>query len=749
MEQLEEIYTIIDSMSDNLRNGYMELSALGAEDPTSKNLDKLDDTVTTLQNQLNNCMNILVELGAGSPTEEGVPAFESALNSVQSSLQSCYNTLKNMGVGEGEVTLDKMSEAVNQFQTDVNSAWQAAEAKGATIPETPDVAGLANAIASISAQPESVPVGEYGRITYYTMNTNNEIEFISLALDTENDFNALCDSTNSATAQLTLKGVTFDKSHVVEFTSNKMPDAVPDYFLYRFEKMAYGTVTIPSNVTSIGSYFMANCWAWNNLVDYSRATALSSIGPRFCAWQYSFNKAVDLSATQITSIPERFFQSALAINSTITLPNTVTSVGDYFLAWSHLLSTGQPLVIPDSVVSIGNYFFYCDRQYNNMITIGAGVQTIGNYFLYSCNSLRTQVIFNGNFTSIGNYFMGYTASYDKTVELTGNHATLGTNFMTNTSMNSANSSASENLSVTLSGSWTSIGTRFMSFQAWASPNISINGDDLTIGTYFFWKNGNTSKSTISITGSTSGSLSYFVSYNPSWNGTISLAGGVTELATSCFCSLPAFSQTLALPDSIVTIGNSCLYKMNCAYAPTGLDNVTTIGNYFLYGCTNMNNIVSLPSTQSVGNYMGAYSSLGFLPKMPNVQSIGTYFFAFSRVYDISEWNNYVSLSSIGSNCLRDCYGITPLVTGSLIMPSTLATVPDAFMAYCYNWSGVVYVSKTTMFESSVSTFSSGNYSHVALYTNGIVFTGQGGSLAQMTIGSSANAPLRKTSYVSS
>lgn len=653
------------------------------------------------------------------------------------------------------MTLEKLSQAVAQMTIDVNSIWNTLEEKGATAPETPNLTGVADAIANLPPALD-LSVGQYGRILYTNTLEDGSLEIIPVKLESETDFTGLCNETDSNTAELTVNGHTFQKQQLIEFTSAAMPNEIPGYFLYRCCYLSLGTVSIPSNVTTIGAYFMANCSSWNKKIDYSNATGLTSIGDYFCAWQYVFNQDVDLSNAPLTAIPNRFMQSNAAFTSNLTLPDTITSIGDYFMAWSMGVSTCGNITIPNSVVSIGNYFLLKCYQFNAVLTIGSGVQTIGSYFLFYNVILNTQVIFNCTVTSIGDLFMNRTYSYDKTVEIAGNHATLGQGFMNNTSMNSVNADASENLSVILSGTWSSIATRFLSFGAWCSPNIVINGENLTIGSYFHSKNCNTSSASITITGTTSGTLGdYFIAHCPTWDGELSLASGITSIGDCFMYNLPSYTGQLTLPTTVTTIGNYFCYKhLANSNLPLGLDNVTTVGNYFGYGSWVSRwatKTLSMPKCTTIGNGFCMNSGLNVLPSLPNITTIGTYFCGGSRLIDISAWNDYSKLSSLGEHCFRSCLSILPLSLGSLIIPSTLANVPNGFMYGCYNFSGVVYVSNSTMFATSNYTFTAWNWSNAPLYQTGITFTGQGGSSAQMTIGNltGTKSNYRKTSYVSS
>jgi len=104
----------------------------------------------------------------------------------------------------------------------------------------------------------------------------------------------------------------------------------------------------------------------------------------------------------VTSIENVAFANC-SITS-ITIPNSVTSIGSYaFEACTSL--TG--ITIPNSVTSIGDYAFsYCPSL--DGVTIGEGVTSIGEYAFEDCTSL-TGITIPANVTSIGqNAFIGCT-----------------------------------------------------------------------------------------------------------------------------------------------------------------------------------------------------------------------------------------------------------------------------------------------------------------------------------------------------
>ena len=83
--------------------------------------------------------------------------------------------------------------------------------------------------------------------------------------------------------------------------------------------------------------------------------------------------------------------------TSVTIPNSVTSIGNYVFCDCWDLTS---VTIGNSVTSIGNYaFYYCWDL--TSITIPNSVTSIGNYAFYNCSDL-TSITIPESVTSIGN-----------------------------------------------------------------------------------------------------------------------------------------------------------------------------------------------------------------------------------------------------------------------------------------------------------------------------------------------------------
>ena len=96
----------------------------------------------------------------------------------------------------------------------------------------------------------------------------------------------------------------------------------------------------------------------------------------------------------VTSIGERAFSYHCYDVTSITIPNSVTSIGEYAFACCCNL---ESITIPNSVTSIGEYaFYYCSGL--TSITIPNSVTSIGSQAFAGCSGLNSIIVESGNTT---------------------------------------------------------------------------------------------------------------------------------------------------------------------------------------------------------------------------------------------------------------------------------------------------------------------------------------------------------------
>ncbi len=123
------------------------------------------------------------------------------------------------------------------------------------------------------------------------------------------------------------------------------------------EDIVNGTIIIPDNITSIGSYAFSWCHRLKSII----------------------------ISDNVNSIGGSAFFGCSGLTS-VVIPDNVTYIGDYAFSGCNGLTN---ITIPDNVVSIGDGVVeYCVNLTN--ITIGSCVTRIGVFAFYGCNKLKTQ-----------------------------------------------------------------------------------------------------------------------------------------------------------------------------------------------------------------------------------------------------------------------------------------------------------------------------------------------------------------------
>lgn len=108
----------------------------------------------------------------------------------------------------------------------------------------------------------------------------------------------------------------------------------------------------------------------------------------------------------------------------VSISATATSVPNYFLGYSRKLSD---LAIPDTLTSMGDYFLTNCISFNQGITIPSPITTLPNKFMFECHSFNSPLNLN-NVTVIGQYFLHNATSFNQTLNVT-NITEVGTGFL--------------------------------------------------------------------------------------------------------------------------------------------------------------------------------------------------------------------------------------------------------------------------------------------------------------------------------
>ena len=224
------------------------------------------------------------------------------------------------------------------------------------------------------------------------------------------------------------------------------------------------SITIPSNVTSIGARAFYNCYSLSSITIPS---SVKSIGT------YTFYNCFSLSSitipSSVKSIGNNAFEQCFSLSS-ITIPSSVTSIGARAFYNCYNLSS---ITIPSNVTSIGTYAFYNCYSLSS-ITIPSNVTSIGARAFYNCYSLSSITI-PSSVKSIGTYTF-YNCFSLSSITIPSSVKSIG---------NNAFEQCFSLSSITIPSSVTSIGARAF-YNCYNLSSITIPSNVTSIGTYAFY-----------------------------------------------------------------------------------------------------------------------------------------------------------------------------------------------------------------------------------------------------------------------
>jgi hypothetical protein len=450
-------------------------------------------------------------------------------------------------------------------------------------------------------------------------------------------------------------------------------------------------VTIGNNVTNIGTQVFTGCPRLEEININPNNNNYSSDNGVF----YDRNKTVLIaypSATgsittipnSVTTIGDYAFQSCTSLNS-VTIGSGVTTIGTYafslctqlddvtFTSPSQVTTIGQyafqgcanltSITIPDSVTSIGNgAFIQCTEL--TSVTIGSGVKTIGESAFSSCSKLGTVTI-PDSVISIGNGAFGFCTSLTE-ITIPDSVTTIGNSpFMQCTNL----------ATITIGSGVTTI--RYLGCDNLTS--ITIGSGVTTIDQYSF----------LPLTKLTSITLNANIESGDFRNITsltsVTIGSGVTTIGSNAFGGCNKLDTvTFTLPSQVTTIGEVAFGGCASLAEITIPNSVTTIGRNAFVGCNKLDNVTfTLPS---------------------QVTTIGEEAFGFcTNLTSITIPNSVTSIN----NAFRYCTGLA-----SVTIPSSVITIGNGAFFGCDNLTSVTFAtgSNITYANFGNSAFPEGNNS---------------------------------------
>lgn len=169
---------------------------------------------------------------------------------------------------------------------------------------------------------------------------------------------------------------------------------IPNYLCYGLKKLT--SITIPSSVKFLGYYAFGNCTGLTSMTIPETVDKIHTSG-------YIFNGCTGLTTLNYNAISCKkwnLFDSTEVVNSnkncwgitsnltTINIGNQVQVIPGGFLGSAQFKITS--ITIPNSVTTLKSYSFYQSNL--TSIDLPASVTSIGNYAFYNCSSLTSITI---------------------------------------------------------------------------------------------------------------------------------------------------------------------------------------------------------------------------------------------------------------------------------------------------------------------------------------------------------------------
>ena len=341
-------------------------------------------------------------------------------------------------------------------------------------------------------------------------------------------------------------------------TSIILPDSVTSIGNSAFYGCSSITsITIPNSVTSIGDEAFYNV---PNIV-YSGTATGSPWGAR------SVNGYVDGYFVYADETKTTLLACSAAATGEVTLPNSVTSIGDRAF---YNCSTLTSIVIPNSVTSIEAVAFYKCSSLTS-ITLPNSVTSIGDGAFAGCSSITSMVVERGNTIYDSRENCNAIIETASNTLIAGCQSTTIPNSVTSIGRH-AFFYCSTLTSITIPNSVTSIGSSAFE-DCSALTTITIPNSVTSIGDYVFW-------GCSSLT-------------------SITLPNSVTSIGGGAFYDCSSLTS-ITLPNSVTSIGEWAFYKCSSLTSITLPNSVTSIGEWAFYECSSLNSIAIPNSVTSIG-----------------------------------------------------------------------------------------------------------------------------------------------------
>ncbi len=501
----------------------------------------------------------------------------------------------------------------------------------------------------------------------------------------------------------------------------EIPSTITKINNYQFTGFNFTSITIPSNVISIGRGAFSNCASLTSIEIPSNVTSIE---------EYAFSNCSSLTnitiPSSVTSIEDYTFESCTSLTN-IEIPSSITSIGDSAF---RLCSSLTSIIIPNDVTNIESWIFYNCTSLTS-ITIPSSITTVGTCSFSNCTSL-TNVYYQGTiedwcnilFTHGASNPMGYAQHFymldengeyyevteieiPETITTIGDYQFQGFNNLTSiiipSSVRSIGGCAFENCtsltSITALSGVESIGSYAFS-NCTSLESITILSGVTSIGHRTF--DNCTSLTSITIPSSIE-SIEYYAFGNCSSLTNVYYQGTIEDWCNITFTSYASnpmyYAQhfymldengeyyevtEIEIPETITKIGDYQLYGFNNVTSIIIPSSITSIGEFAFYNCRSLESIIIPSGVESIGSWAFSYcTSLTSIIIPSSVTSIGS--LAFFSCASLESITIPSSVTSIGENTFEYCTSLE-----SITIPSSITSIETNTFSYCHSLTNIYY-----------------------------------------------------------
>ena len=451
-------------------------------------------------------------------------------------------------------------------------------------------------------------------------------------------------------------------SYCTGLTSVTIPNSVTTIGAYAFYNCTGLTsVTIPNSVTSIGEDAFYHCTGLTNVTIPNSVTSIGYSAFQGCTGLTSIVvdeensvydsregcNAIIRTATNtlvigcknttipnsVTSIGDYAFQGCTGLTS-ITIPNSVTSIGDYaFQGCTSLTSITIPnsvtsieshafdgcsgltsVTIPNSVTTIEQQAFsYCTGL--TSVTIPNSVTTIGAYAFYNCTGL-TSVTIPNSVTSIRTYAFYNCTGFKEIYSLAETPATIYSDTFNDYSA-TLYVPAGAKAAYQAANYWKNF-TNIVEMTEEVDSKIDLGACGENLNCVF-----DNATNTLYITGT--GKMTNYSSFTSvPWYDyletitSVVIGDGVTSIGNNAFRGCTGLTS-VTIPNSVTTIGNWTFYNCSGLTSVTIPNSVTSIGHSAFSGCSGLTSITIPNSVTTIESF--AFNNCSMLKVVYNNSSL--------------------------------------------------------------------------------------------------------------------------------